>query len=65
MASPELGVRSPIEEAEREEAIADWLADHGLDESLLLVLLAETKVTFEALDLLAKAVERPCIELRC
>ena len=23
------GVRSPIEEAEREEAIADWLADHG------------------------------------
>ena len=25
------GVRSPIEQAEREEAIADWLADHGLD----------------------------------
>ncbi len=23
--------RSPIEQAEREEAIADWLADHGLD----------------------------------
>ena len=25
------GVRSPVEQAEREEAIADWLADHGLD----------------------------------
>lgn len=28
------GVFSPIEEAEREEAIADWLADHGLDTAL-------------------------------
>jgi signal transduction histidine kinase len=55
MATKEQGVRSPIEEAEREEAIADWLADHGLDESLAGAL-AETKVTFEALDLLAKAV---------
>ena len=25
------GVRSPIEQAEREEAMADWLADRGLD----------------------------------
>src|SRR5262245_44037655 len=25
------GVRSPIEQAEREEAIADWLEDHGVD----------------------------------
>ena len=25
------GVRSPLEQAEREEAIADWLDDHGLD----------------------------------
>ena len=30
MAKRVQGVRSPIEEAEREEAIADWLADHGL-----------------------------------
>ena len=25
------GVRSPLEQAEREEAMADWLEDHGLD----------------------------------
>ena len=25
------GVLSPIQQAEREDAIADWLADHGLD----------------------------------
>ena len=34
-------VRSPIEQAEREEAIADWLADHGLDVSTAETL-AET-----------------------
>src|SRR5205809_2603055 len=28
---PVRGVRSPIEHAEREEAIADWLAAHGAD----------------------------------
>jgi signal transduction histidine kinase len=53
-------VRSPIEEAEREEAIADWLADHGLDVSTAEAL-AETKVTFEALDLLAGAVTGPAL----
>ena len=26
------GVLSPIQQAEREEAIADWLADHGVDD---------------------------------
>ena len=33
-ATPVHGVRSPLEEAEREEAISDWLADHGLDTAL-------------------------------
>ena len=28
---PSTGVLSPIQRAEREEAIADWLDDHGLD----------------------------------
>ncbi len=50
------GVRSPIEEAEREEAIADWLADHGLDESAAEAL-AETEVTLEAMDQLAGIVQ--------
>jgi signal transduction histidine kinase len=50
------GVRSPIEEAERAEAMADWLADHGLDTSMAEVL-ADTAVTFEELDRLARAVD--------
>ena len=54
------GVRSPIEQAEREEAMADWLADHGLDITTAEAL-AETAVTFEALDRLAGAVEGPAL----
>jgi signal transduction histidine kinase len=50
------GVRSPIEEAEREESIADWLGEHGLDVALAEEL-AETAVTFEALDKLAGSVD--------
>ena len=50
----------PIEEAEREEAIADWLADHGLD-AAIAEALAETAVTFEALDRLAGAVDGPAL----
>jgi signal transduction histidine kinase len=55
-ASQVVGVRSPIEEAEREEAIADWLADRGLDTSLAEGL-AETAVTLESLDELATAID--------
>ena len=54
------GVRSPIEEAEHEEAIADWLGGHGLDVAAAEAL-AETAVTFEALDLLAGAVDGPAL----
>jgi signal transduction histidine kinase len=49
-------VRSPIEEAEREEAMAGWLADHGLDLTLAEAL-AETAATFEALDALVRTVD--------
>lgn len=55
------GVRSPIQQVEREEAIADWLADRGLDTGLAETL-ADTAVTFEALDLLAEAVQRPALD---
>ena len=54
------GVRSPIERAEREEAIADWLADHGLDEGSAEAL-AETPVTFESLNMIAEAVQGPAL----
>jgi signal transduction histidine kinase len=59
-ATPMNGVRSPIEEAEREEAIAEWLAGHGLD-VVIAEHLAETAVTFEALNLLAAAVDGPAL----
>jgi signal transduction histidine kinase len=55
-----VGVRSPIEQAEREEAIADWLAARGLDAGSADAL-AETAVTFEALDRLAGAVDGPAL----
>jgi signal transduction histidine kinase len=49
-------VLSPIELAEREEAMAAWLFDHGLP-SATADALAETGVTFEALDHLAGVVD--------
>lgn len=59
-AAPEQGVRSPIEHAEREEAITDWLADRGLD-TAAAEALAETAVKVEALDRLAGAVQGPVL----
>lgn len=61
LATPTGGVLSPIEQAEREEAIADWLTTHGLDANGAEAL-AETAVTFEALDLIASAVGGPALE---
>ena len=54
------GVRSPIEQAEREEAMATWLADHGLDVAMADAV-ADTAVTFEALDRVAGAVDGPAL----
>ena len=59
-AAREHGVRSPIEEAERQQAIADWLADHGLN-SELADELADTAVTFQTLDRLAGVAEGPVL----
>jgi signal transduction histidine kinase len=58
-ASPN-GVLSPIEQAEREEAIADWLADHGLDVSTAEAL-ADTAVTLEALDRMSGIADGPAL----
>ncbi len=54
------GVRSPIEQADHEEAIADWLTAHGLDADTAEAL-ADTAVTFEALDRLATTVDGPAL----
>jgi signal transduction histidine kinase len=51
------GVRSAVQQAEREEGIADWLADRGLDDAPAAESLADTGVTIEALDRLAAAVQ--------
>ena len=59
-ATSEQGVRSPIEQAEREEAMADWLADHGLD-TAMAEALADTAATIEGLDRLAGAVDGPAL----
>jgi signal transduction histidine kinase len=55
------GVRSPVERADREEAIADWLADHGLDTDTAEAL-ADTEVTFEALNALAGTVQGAALD---
>jgi signal transduction histidine kinase len=52
------GVLSPIQQAEREESIADWLADHGVD-TAIAGPLAETSVTITALDRLAQSISEP------
>lgn len=55
------GVRSPVQQAEREEEIADWLSDHSLD-SATADTLADTQVTFEALEQLAATVQGPALD---
>ncbi len=55
------GVRSPVQQADREDAIAGWLAGHDLD-TATAEALADTQVTFEALDQLAATVQGPALD---
>ncbi len=52
------GVLSPIQQAEREEAITDWLEDHGVD-TAIGGQLADTAVTIDALDRIARSISEP------
>jgi signal transduction histidine kinase len=54
------GVLSPIQQAEREDSIADWLEAHQADPALAGAL-AETSVTIGALDKIAEAVQGPSL----
>jgi signal transduction histidine kinase len=54
-------VLSAIERAEREEEIADWLADHRVDVAAADEL-SETEVTIEALDALADVLDGPALD---
>lgn len=56
------GVLSPIQQAEREDAIADWLMAHGLD-AAIAEPLSETAATVDALDRIADAVGGPALEV--
>jgi signal transduction histidine kinase len=60
LAKQETGVRSPIQQAEREEAMADWLAGRSLDMSIAEPL-ADTAVQFEALHRLSDAIDGPAL----
>ena len=53
---PTTGVFSPLERSDREEALADWLLDHGVDDALAAPL-GETNVTLALLDELAAALD--------
>lgn len=55
-----VGVRSTIEQAEREDEFSDWLQDHGVD-VLNAESLADTAARLEHLDALAAAVEGPAL----
>jgi len=51
-------VLSPIQQAEREDEITDWLADHGVD-TAISGPLAETSVTMDALNRIAQVIAEP------
>src|SRR6185436_15014828 len=61
----EPGVLSPLQQAEREDRIADWLGEHDVD-TAIAGPLADTAVTIDALDRIAAAVNGPslCAALR-
>jgi signal transduction histidine kinase len=55
LAAPAASVLSPLERADREESIATWLLDHGVDDSLA-ASLADTDVSLGLLDELAATI---------
>jgi signal transduction histidine kinase len=61
LATPVERVRTPLEQADHEEAIEDWLEKRRAGESLAEAL-AETAVTIEALDALSREVDGAALE---
>jgi signal transduction histidine kinase len=53
--------RTPLERADREDELTDWLADHRATQEYAIPL-ADTGITPGALDLLAKTVEGEALE---
>lgn len=48
--------RSPLEQADREDEISDWLQRHNADDGVAPVL-ADTNLTLDVLDMLAEAID--------
>ena len=61
MAPSALVSRSPLERADREDQIAEWLADHGADESAVEALAA-TAVSIEVLDRIATVIRPDALD---
>jgi signal transduction histidine kinase len=61
LTTPLTAVRSPLERADREDAVAAWLDARGADRTAAQPL-AETAVTLEALDRLAAALDRTSLD---
>jgi signal transduction histidine kinase len=55
LSSPSTSVLSPLERADREESIVNWLLDHDADDALAAPL-AETEIAVEQLDALAAVI---------
>jgi len=60
MAKQGYGMLSPMDQAEREDAIVDWLCAHGLDTGVACAL-ADTDVTLEELNQIAAVVSGPAL----
>ncbi len=61
LATPTMTLLSPIQFADHEEAIADWLQAHGANVGAAPAL-ADTVVTFDALDQLASVISGPALD---
>jgi signal transduction histidine kinase len=60
--APRHGVLSPIQQAEREETIADWLVEHGVDAGAAAPL-ADTGLTLATLEKMAAELNRPVLDV--
>ena len=60
LAAKPSGVLSPLQQAERDDAISDWLDDRGLDEAIAGPL-GETGLPVDALDRIAATVSGPAL----
>ncbi|HSJ16344.1 MAG TPA: ATP-binding protein [Longimicrobiales bacterium] len=61
MAGNDEGSRSPLERADREDEIAEWLERHGADASAVEAL-ADTAVTIEVLDRIAEVIRGDALD---